>query len=95
MRYFGFNLKYLAKIILRKGLSCLNRYPKLRKYALSIVNILGLRRIARALYARVTHGVTERGVDRFIPTDLSHLTPSGQRIYAALKDAIDRKKEVG
>jgi O-antigen chain-terminating methyltransferase len=82
-------LKRLVNRIPRRVLSFINRRPKLRRYALAIINRLGVYSFARALYARVAYGTGIMGTQNFISTDIAHLTPRARQIYANLKAAIE------
>lgn len=88
-----------AKVALLRGLSFINNHPKLQRYALVIIRILGLYSLARAIYARmapVSCRLDMRNPYGYIPTDVAHLHPRARQIYVDLKVAIaQRQKENG
>lgn len=81
----------IAKALLRRGLSFVDRHPQSRRYLLALLNRLGLYSIARNLYARSGMGFWGRG--NAVPTDIAHLTPRARQIYADLKDAIAQHRK--
>lgn len=81
----------VAKALLRRALSFINRHPQTRTYLLALINRLGLSSIARNLYAQ--SGIGFGGRRNVVPTDIAHLTPRARQIYADLKDAIAQHRK--
>lgn len=81
---------------LRRGLSFINKHPKLQQYALAIIRKLGLYPLARAIFARATpasNQADKRSIYGFTPTDIAQLSPHARQIYADLKAAIERRQK--
>lgn len=81
---------------LRGGLSFINTHPKLQRYFLAIIRMVGLHPLARAIYARMIPASSQANKNTlygFIPTDIAQLSPHARQIYADLKAAIERRQK--
>lgn len=89
--------KQIAGTSLRRVRSFINSHSNLQRYALAVVRKLGLQPLVRALYAKLASADSSRPEMKrpygFIPTDISHLSPSARQIYFNLKEAIEHQQK--
>ena len=93
MTRFQVLFRRVAKALLRRGLSFVNRHPQSRRYLLALINRLGLYGFARTLYARFRSDICFGGRRNVLPADIADLTPRARQIHADLKAAIERRQK--
>jgi hypothetical protein len=83
--------KQFAGGILRRGLSFINKHPKLQRYVLRITRRLGLHSFAPGIYARLRP--KQRNPYGFIPTDITQLSSRARQMHFELKTAVERRRK--